>query len=1381
MSQPRRPSLFATALLCCSTFGYGSGAALGAPGQSPSAAGAVAAPAADPLAELLDRPALSAPPATLLAAARGAPASESGYTVLLQDTSIQIEAGRLVRRERAVIALSTASAAREWQELRVSFSPWSQDRPGLRARVISSGAVHELDPRTFSEAPAAEAQAETYGDRRVLRAPMPGVTSGAVLEYESTLRERLPGFSAGHGMYVSFGRTDAPVLRARLTVDIDATLPLRHVARLLPGLRTERREAGDRVRWTFLSGPHPKLPEPEPFLPPEVPPRPYVALSTARSWADVASRYAPVVEERIRAADVASLVRDTVRDRSGRAEIIAALLSRLRREVRYTALHLGDASLVPAAPEETWRRRYGDCKDQATLLAAMLRAAGIPAQVALLSAGDSSDLEPELPSLSAFNHMIVLVPGPEPLYLDPTDAYGGPFDLPPPDQGRQVLVIAPGTAGLSRTPVLPATRNISAETREIRLAEAGPARVIEVSQSRGDQARSYRAFTASRTEQEVRARYEGYVRNTYGARALGRMTHSDPRDAAAPFRLELEAIDTARGYTDDEGASVSMPLGDMLSALPVPLLQEAGKPPRREDLMIQTQHQVEWRYRIVPPPGLVPAALPEDERVALGPAQLVQSFRKEPGGAVTAEFRFSLAERRLSPAQVEAARRAIQAFGEKTAPVVRFTDTGHAHLTAGRIAEALSEYKRLAALHPREWLHATQAAKALLAAGLGEEAQREARRATALDPTSASAQRMLGWTLEHDALGRRFGSGYDRDGARAAYRRAKELDPKDPLARASLAILLEHDRQGRRYADPRDLALAISEYQALRGELDDHDMDSNLAVALFRAGRLPDLLLLLDTLPAETAAQLRSLRVAATAAQRGVPAALAEAERIVRDSAERRDVTESAARDLLMLRRYPEASALMSVAARDAKNAAALQALAATFGLLRRHETLALPAEDPRSVARRLSRGLMLDGQEAALRALLSAPHMQGPAGVDAAVQGLLLGGRSIAIDDSIPLDVALDLSLAVQQQTVDGDERVGYRVSVQSGGARYQLFLVPAEGGPRIAAMGFLPAGMGHEALRHLDAGDLTGARRWLDWAREAAIAQDPLDPHPIARLWLPGSDAARARTAAASLLVAGAPDRALPLLLSGREGSMDPAACDEALIAVYQQRGAAQEALRAAERLEQARPGSQVALQARVAGLGQLGRGEDARRLLDERLRTDGRSRPILALSARLAELAGDHARAERLYERMEQLGVTEAEDRNSRAWNRLFLGPITAEMLEGARRSILGSGEKRVSRSAYHTLAALHAEAGRVAEARQFLLEGIGPAGELREEDWLVIGRIAEELGRNEAAREAYERVRAPAEQVRAISSYALAQRRLRGLPARADARSLAKRGP
>ena len=110
--------------------------------------------------------------------------------------------------------------------------------------------------------------------------------------------------------------------------------------------------------------------------------------------------------------------------------------------------------------------------------------------------------------------------------------------------------------------------------------------------------------------------------------------------------------------------------------------------------------------------------------------------------------------------------------------LIAFDQIGVALRAEGDFKGALQANEALVANYPRKAVHRLRNASALLEAGLGTRAQREALTATQLEPKSALAWKLLGWTLQHDAVGRRFGEGFDRVGAIDAYRKARELDPE---------------------------------------------------------------------------------------------------------------------------------------------------------------------------------------------------------------------------------------------------------------------------------------------------------------------------------------------------------------------------------------------------------------------------------------------------------------------------------------------------------------------------------------------------------------------------------------------------------------------------
>ena len=236
--------------------------------------------------------------------------------------------------------------------------------------------------------------------------------------------------------------------------------------------------------------------------------------------------------------------------------------------MKYTGIEFGEASLVPRTPAEVFERRYGDCKDKALLLTALLRAAGIPAEVALLDAGFGADVDPDVPGFGSFDHAIVYLPGPKPLWIDATDRFSPVGDLPLPDQGRLALVAARGTKSLLRTPVAPASANLTREDRSITVGEDGKVRVVETSELWGSSAHAMRADYSRVEKKEIEERLAGYVRSTYRAKTLGRWQTSDFYDVGRPLRIELATEDAGIGSISDDKVSVVLPVAELFERLP---------------------------------------------------------------------------------------------------------------------------------------------------------------------------------------------------------------------------------------------------------------------------------------------------------------------------------------------------------------------------------------------------------------------------------------------------------------------------------------------------------------------------------------------------------------------------------------------------------------------------------------------------------------------------------------------------------------------------------------------------------------------------------------------------------------------------------------------
>lgn len=1361
-------------------------------------------------AEPWDGPAFSASPAAIARAAAALQGEgDAGVDVLLHETYRSFdEAGRETFRQRFVYRFVDASAHESWSAIEQSWSPWHQDQPSLQARVITAdGVEHRLDPATIAENGTSQDQPYMFEDGRVLRAPLPATGPGAVVEQEVTLRDSAPFFDGGSVGYSDL-QISIPIRHVRLVLEAPASLPLRWLVRGLPGVSPQEQTVAGRRRLTFDLRDVPAYEEDEPGLPSDVPRLAHVAYSTGGSWSDLARRYSEIVDRTIRGADLSAFLRASLpagESPASQVDTINLLLARLGREVRYTGIELGEGGLNPRAPGETLKRKFGDCKDKAALLTALLRSLDIPAYVALLNAGeDEPDVEESLPGLGAFNHAIVMVPGNPAVWIDPTNSFARAGELPVQDQGRLALVASPTASGLVRTPESTSADNREVETREIYLSDLGGARVVETTDYWGSQEQELRESYADADRKSLRDALEEYVSDAYLADSLTDLDYSEPTDLSQPFRLRLEADGAARGTTDVREAAVAIFLSAFTERLPAEVVgaeeetddeeAEAAPQPRVHDYVFSRPLQLEVRYRIQPPAGFSVRPLPALRKRRFGTATLDESYSAGKDGVVEAVLRFDVGKRRLTPKEFAALREGLQALSEEKPVMITFEQLGETHLAAGRVREALDEFRRLAAVDPRKALPRTRIARALLAGGLGEPARREAEQAVKLEPDFAYAWTTLGWIRQHDDLGRRFGKGYDRTGAIAAYQKAKELDPDDFESRGDYAILLEHDAEGDRYTAGADLNAAIDEYKALKDDLEDLGLPNNLLIALMwaqRFGEMKDLLAELDTSESR-----ETLNLVVLAATEGPEAALQDAERAFTDSETRANALSNAGRNLMLLRRYKEAAALFERAGRQSTKAAAALGLAEMLRKTHRFEETTFTAADPVSAVKRLMSLTVssLEKEEPSRyvsRELLRGMDDKGRTEFWKTFETSVAAAAKSARAADVPLPVAMDLGLAAMRDTVSGDDALGYRVvmaSTMGNAHRTVAFLVPEDGEYRIAASGQDPSLLGNEALHRIESGDLRAARQWLDWAYEELERGRPADPSqapPFLSLWTKGTeaDAGQARCAAASLVGGeSSATRWQPILAACRQTAPEGPrriALDRSLLAAHLLLGHHEEAAEISRRLLEAMPDSEPVYRILTGELMKLQRFDDLRQTADARLAKDPADVVSQEILVELAVRKGDFDGAEAISQRILDSGKAGADQYNESAWLALFRGRADERTMEMAQRA--ASLSEYRDYAILHTLATVYAEQGKAAEAYRLILQALEiKDAEPGVSDWYVFGRLAEQYGLPEIARTYYEKANGGAEEdPNPVSTIHLVRKRLEELTKPPEPKQIAAR--
>lgn len=1100
------------------------------------------------------------------------------------------------------------------------------------------------------------------------------------------------------------------------------------------------------------------------------------------------------MSDRLTSANVNELAARVTKGRATREAKVAALVEYLNREIRYTGIEFDESSVVPHTPAETLGRKYGDCKDKSLLLVALLRAAGIPATLALLNAGDPVDVVSDLPGMGLFNHAIVYVPGEPAFWIDATAETSRLGQLPDADRGRLALIVDAQTTALTRIPEARSTDNVLEETREIRLADYGPASVSEVSVPQGNYEP---AFRNSYVDVKAKATVEDltdYVKSEYAAERLAKVDRSDPKDFSQPFRLTLEGSKARRGFTSLTDAQVYIPIDGLFRALPYELRSrepteeenaKATHPARKRtlDYVLTRPFSVQWHYRIVPPPGFQAATLPANATRALGVAQFSEAFSVDPDGAVRAELRFDTTRRRFTADEQRKMREEVATLLDRQSIPIKFDLQAHALFTQGQARQSFQAYRDLVAQHAKDPIQHLRRASALIDAGMGDAARAEVATAIKLNPKLALAHQMQAIILQYDLIGRWHFEGADFAGAAAAYKTAISLDRDDHSLVASYAVLLEHDRRGMRYGRGADLKGAIAAYQELTSDQrQDLKVSQNLAFAFFYSGQFAaaaDAANALDSPPL-------SLLVACDAQLNGAAHALAEAQRRSTSNNPFKQITATAGQMLMSMREYQNAAALFEAGA-NGGNTAQVMALVSMLRQARRLEDV--PAEGgPTGVVRAglisamkaPTSGTELDefrsrssrSEWARLTADQRRDSEQGVRAMMLAAQRA--GGTS--------LDVLMDIALQGMQIKATGDDATGYRVVMQLAGMPTQTaFVVKEDGQYRMLANAGWPLPIATEVLDRAHRGDLASAGTLLGWLRESFTASeggdDPYAVSPFTRFWAIGQrqgDEKALTLAAASLWVTSptSAQRGIALLEQAKVGATDSQAeaIDLALMFGYEQLRDHEHALEMANALAKRSPLSRRAFFSRAAHLRALNRFKEADALAEERLKALPDDIDALRTLAMNSAASRDYATAYARGLKVLADARSGPGDMNQLAWSSLFFDREGGPDVENAVRA---TQARESAMPALHTLGCVYAEVGKTREAREVLLQSMAarnmtePSGDF----WYAFGRIAEQYGEREIALADYAKVKPPEDLSLAYtSSYELAQKRVKALGAK-----------
>ena len=312
--------------------------------------------------------------------------------------------GTEISETEAVVRIQSQAGVEEFGQLVFGYSSATERLKIEYVRVRKpDGRVVETPESTAQDfAPDVLREAPMYSDYRQRHISVAALQPGDLLEYRTVTRVETP-LAASNFWYEYTFPKGVVVEDDRLEINVPKA---RELKLRTPNRKPEIQDSGDRRIYVWdEKNIHP---DPEQSANQEEPSRPDIQLTTFTDWKQVAQWYAKLQGERMMVDDdVKKRAAELTKGADTPEEKARRLYDFVARNIRYVSISLGVGRYQPHSASDVMQNGYGDCKDKHTLLAALLKAEGIPSYPVLIDS--SRKLDPDVPSPAQFDHVITAI------------------------------------------------------------------------------------------------------------------------------------------------------------------------------------------------------------------------------------------------------------------------------------------------------------------------------------------------------------------------------------------------------------------------------------------------------------------------------------------------------------------------------------------------------------------------------------------------------------------------------------------------------------------------------------------------------------------------------------------------------------------------------------------------------------------------------------------------------------------------------------------------------------------------------------------------------------------------------------------------------------
>lgn len=490
-------------------------------------------------------------------------ADDVNAVILLDDNVTTVkDNGDLLKHGRLAIRILRPEG-RGWADYSVSYNGLSKVNY-LRGWSIT-GKGQEYESKSSDVMEQGTSTYEVYSDSKIKRLHMPGADVGTVVGFEFEEQEHPYIFQDAW-----YFQSAEPVERSRYELHLASGWKVR--SEWINHKEEKATEENGALQWQLTD--IPRI-ENEPRRPPAIGLAWGVVFTFSndkmpaknyRNWSDLGSWYTQLASNaRTPSPALTQKVQELAPPNLPLMQRIKALASFAQHDVRYVAIEIGVGGYQPHPAADIFTRRYGDCKDKATVLSSMLAQIGVKSYYIIVNA-TRGVVTKDLPPSLRFNHMILAIALPDASYpkplpamfehpklghlliFDPTNEYVPFGQIPPYEQDNYGLLVGEQGGELINMPLSPPEANGVSRTAKLKLLPDGALQGEIEERYTGFNAMLGREFFQHESENDRKKIIERLIANSLGSFQLDKyeLVNTDDIDQDLIIRFNISAAHYAK-------------------------------------------------------------------------------------------------------------------------------------------------------------------------------------------------------------------------------------------------------------------------------------------------------------------------------------------------------------------------------------------------------------------------------------------------------------------------------------------------------------------------------------------------------------------------------------------------------------------------------------------------------------------------------------------------------------------------------------------------------------------------------------------------------------------------------------------------------------------